>query len=215
MTQTPISVAPSVGDGDRSNPLVLPPGGTFELRLDLPEGAHDPRETWELRSVNGRYTQRLTRSDAVLDPETEQMKVIFTGLYTDLSYSLFHHRGEEAPLPAFLEVPFAELTEHGSETSAPEESETDEIEDENDVQAESQHAEVQHDPSLDVLEIEDEDSDEHDELLTILAPPDEPEESDADASGLSQASTGVPGAPGASGASGGAAPGGLPGGGAR
>ena len=195
MTQNSVSVAPSSAGAERDNPIVLPPGGTFELRLDLPEGAHDVRESWELRSVDERYAQRLTRADAVLDPQTAQMKLVFAGLYTDGSYTLIHHGAAEAQITVFAEVSFGELTEHGSETSAPEAAEAEEIEDEDDVQAESEHPEVQHDPTLDVLEIEDDDSDSDAdrELPTILAPPDEPEAADDDeASGLTNATTGPP-----------------------
>lgn len=193
MSPNPVSVAPSPGSSDRSNPVVLPPGGTFELRLDLPEGAHDVNEAWELRSTDGRYLQRLTRADALLDPMDEQMKVVFTGLFTDRSYTLVHHGNSEAGITVFAEVPYEELTTHGSDPDAPTSTEPEEIEQEEDVQAESSHEEVQHDPSLDEIEVEDADTDHDAELPAILAPPEDTDDDDGEGTGLTQASSGAPG----------------------
>lgn len=194
MTQHPVAVAPSSGGSDRQNPVVLPPGGTFELSLELPEGAHSTLEAWELTSVDGRYARRLARADAAIDPQTAQAKLVFTGLYTDASYTLVHQGETEAQIVVFAEVAFAELSEHGGTTSAPEARESDAVESEPDVQAESQHTEVQHDPALDELVIENSDADDHDDdLPTILAPPEERPTTDDDAgSGLTNPERGAP-----------------------
>ena len=97
------------------NTLVLRRLWTVVIFLDEPGNRQDVDDSYQLLSDEGLYDKTLQRSEAVRHDE-QRLALRFTEVIPKGTYSLYHRLSCGVEFPVFMEVPFADLEDHGEET---------------------------------------------------------------------------------------------------